>query len=145
MLKRKKILWAVLEGCTNRAWQIQTNQPISGKIAKMAHFNPCMKFENCLGQIILFKVPLALSKCLSKWIKVDKWDYFQNLLQDFFLSFLFYILVKFFFEYETIVRSSTWSFGLSDPDPSSVHTKLYWKVGKVILEIVAGPERFLDR
>ena len=25
-----------------------------------------------------------------------------------------------FFEYETIVRSSAWSFGHSDPDPSSV-------------------------
>ena len=33
--------------------------------------------------------------------------------------FLFYILI-YFFTYETIVRSSTWSFGRSDPDPSSV-------------------------
>jgi hypothetical protein len=30
------------------------------------------------------KVPLAPSKCLSMWIKVDKWDYFQNVSQDFF-------------------------------------------------------------
>ena len=33
--------------------------------------------------------------------------------------FLFYILI-YFFEYETIVRSSAWSFGHSDPNPSSV-------------------------
>ena len=26
----------------------------------------------------IHKVPLAPSKCLSKWIKVDKWDNFQN-------------------------------------------------------------------
>ena len=30
----------------------------------------------------------------------------------------------YFFEYETIVRSSAWSFGHSDPDPSSVNTFL---------------------
>jgi hypothetical protein len=34
---------------------------------------------------------------------------------------LFYILILgFFFKYETIFRSSTSSFGHSDPDPSSV-------------------------
>ena len=38
----------VLEGWTNRAWPIQ---PISGKIAKMALFNLCMKFEKKLGQM----------------------------------------------------------------------------------------------
>ena len=36
----------------------------------------------------------------------------------FFLSLLYFDL--FFFKYETIVRSSAWSFGHSDPDPSSV-------------------------
>ena len=36
------------------------------------------------------KVPLAPSKCLSKWIKLDKLDHFQNGSQDFFLSFLFW-------------------------------------------------------
>ena len=40
---------------------------------------------------------------------------------------LFYILVLiYFFKYETIVRSSAWCSGHSDPDPSSVecHQKL---------------------
>ena len=50
-------------------------------------------------------------------IQVDKWDYFKNRPQDF---FLFYIYLFFFLKYETIVRSSAWSFGHSDPDPSSV-------------------------
>ena len=60
---------------------------------------------------------MAPSKCLSKWIKGDKWDYFKNSPQDLF-SLLIFI---YFFEYETIVRSSAWSFGHSDPDPSSVN------------------------
>jgi hypothetical protein len=48
---------------------------------------------------------------------MDKWDYFQNRAQD--LFFLFYILILiYFFEYETIVRSSAWSFGHSDPNPN---------------------------
>ena len=75
----------------------------------------------------IHKVPLAPSKCLSKWIKVDKWDYFQNGPQDFFslFSFLFSLLILiFFFKYETTIRSSAWSFGHSDPDPSSVNYKM---------------------
>ena len=53
-------------------------------------------------------------------IQVDKWDYiFQKPPTGSF--FLFYILIFiYFFKYETIVRSSAWSFGHSDPDPSSV-------------------------
>ena len=47
---------------------------------------------------------------------MDKWDYFQYASKDFF-SLLIFI---YFFKYETIVRSSAWSFGHSDPDPSSV-------------------------
>ena len=58
------------------------------------------------------EVPLAPSKCLSKWIKVDKWDYFQNHPQDF---FLLYFNFHVFFTYETIVRSSSWSFEHSGP------------------------------
>ena len=43
----------------------------------------------------------------------------QNGSQDFF--FLFYILILIdIFKYETIVRSSAWSFCHSDPDPSNV-------------------------
>ena len=34
----------------------------------------------------------------------------------------FNIEIFIFFKYETIVRSITWSFGHSDPDPSSVHS-----------------------
>ena len=68
--------------------------------------------------IFIHKVPLAPSKCLSKWIKMDKWDYFQNGSRDF---FLFYILIFIhFLKYETIVRSSAWAFCHSDPYPSSV-------------------------
>ena len=37
----------------------------------------------------IHKVPLAPSKCLSKWTKVDKWDYLQNGPKDFFFSFCF--------------------------------------------------------
>ena len=38
--------------------------------------------------------------------------------------FLFYILIFIcLFIYETIVRSSAWSFGHSDPDPSGVWTE----------------------
>ena len=70
------------------------------KIAKMALFNPCMKF------LIFFrpnafiwsakKVPFrefiqnmsqALSMCSSKWINVDKWDYLKNPLRKFKNSF----------------------------------------------------------
>ena len=36
------------------------NQPISGKIANMALFNPCMEFKNFLGQMTSFEV---LRKC----------------------------------------------------------------------------------
>jgi hypothetical protein len=32
------------------------NQPISEKLPKRALFNPCMKFENSLGQMTLFEV-----------------------------------------------------------------------------------------
>ena len=39
-MKEKKILWMVLKGMANLA-----NQAISGKIAKMALFNPCMKLK----------------------------------------------------------------------------------------------------
>jgi hypothetical protein len=48
---------------------------------------------------------------------VDKWDYFQNGSQDFFFLFFSFNFHLFFFKYETIVRSSAWSFGHSDPDP----------------------------
>jgi hypothetical protein len=67
----------------------------------------------------IHKVPLAPSKCLSKWIKVDKWDYFQNRQQVFIFS-LFSFNFYLFFEYETFVRSSALSLSHSDPDPSSV-------------------------
>ena len=98
-----------LEGCTNREWPIQ---PISRFLVKLPkwHSNPCMKFDFFLDQMTSFevfnslmnfihKVPLTQSKCLSKWIKVDKWDYFQNRPQDFFFSyyifqFLFLFLNK---------------------------------------------------
>ena len=42
------------------------------------------------------KVPLAPSKCLSKWIKVDKWDYIKKGSQIFFFSFIFQFSFIFF-------------------------------------------------
>ena len=46
------------------------------------------------NSILLFRFALAimckaLSKCLSKWIKVDKWDYYKNHPQDLFFSLLY--------------------------------------------------------
>ena len=59
------------------------------KIAKLALFNPCMKLVNFIP-----KVHMAPPKCLSKWMKVDNCDYFQNGSQIF---FLFSILISFIF------------------------------------------------
>ena len=53
----------------------------------MARFNPWTKFEILGGQITSFEILLnesiqnmyqAPSKCLNKWIKVDKLDYLKN-------------------------------------------------------------------
>ena len=72
----------------------------------MALFSPAWNLEIVLGQMPLFevlrkchlsrdfiqKMSQALSKCLSKWIKVDKWDYLKNtsdeLKKSFCLGFL---------------------------------------------------------
>ena len=67
---------------------------------------------------------MAPFKWLSRWIKVDKWDYFYFLSQIFF-SISYFTLIQFFFKYETIVRRSASSFGHSDPDPSSA---LLWRI-----------------
>ena len=40
---------------------LKGKQPISGKIAKVALLNPCMKFEIILGQIASFELPLAMA------------------------------------------------------------------------------------
>ena len=47
-------LWAEMEGCTNKAKPV--NSPVSGKIAKMALFNPCMEFKFFGGQMTSFEV-----------------------------------------------------------------------------------------
>ena len=65
------------------------------------------------------KVPQVLSKCLSKLIN----EIFSNTAHRICFS-LFYILFI-FFKYETIVRSSTWSFGHSDPNASSVRKDVF--------------------
>ena len=63
---------------------------------------------------------------------MDKWDYFKHRPQDFF--FLFYTLISiYFFEYETIVRNSAWSFGHSDPNSSSV-SRAIEKMIEVLIE-----------
>ena len=66
----------------------------------MALFYPCMKIKNFLDQMyssevlnntLLYffqKVLLAPSKCLFRWIKVDKLDYLKNRPCDFKNSFL---------------------------------------------------------
>ena len=55
----------------------------------------------------------------------------QNRPQD--LFFLYYIFI-YSFKYETIVRGSAWSFGHSDPDPSSVlqYLHTYYTLTKLI-------------
>jgi hypothetical protein len=75
------------------------------KIAKMALFNPCMKLEIFFWPNVYIwsakklsfrnfiqNISQAPSKCLSKWIKVDKWDYLKNpsheLKNSFCLGFL---------------------------------------------------------
>ena len=44
--------------------------------------------------IFIHKLPLAPSKWLSRWIKVDKWDYFHFLSQDF-VSISYFDLIFF--------------------------------------------------
>jgi hypothetical protein len=61
------------------------------------------------------------------WIKLEKWDYFQNGSQDFFSLFYILILIP-FLKYETIVRSCALSFGHLDPDPSSVVCTAFWQI-----------------
>ena len=86
-----------------------------------SHRNPTIgliQYSRTVLSKLYYQSGGALSKCLSNWIKVIKWDYFQNDSQDF---FFFYILIFIYFsKYETIVKSSAWSFGHADPDPSSV-------------------------
>ena len=67
----------------------------------MALFNPCMKFEFFLAKAFIWSamkasfsefiqnLSQAQSKSLSKWIKVDKWDYLQNPLRELKKIFLF--------------------------------------------------------
>ena len=115
-----------LQGMANPA-----NQPISGKIAKMALFNPCMKFEIFGGQMTSFEVfsnstyITLFKKCL--WNRPSAYPSGYRWMNGIIsktahrIFFLFDILIFiYFFKYETIVRSSARSFGHSDPDPSSV-------------------------
>ena len=51
---------------------------------------------------------------------MDKLDFFKNRPQEFFYILF---LILFIFKYETIVSSSTFSFGHLDPDPSKKITK----------------------
>ena len=51
----------------------------------------------------IHKTPLAPSKWLSLWIKVDKWNYFHLRLKDFFFLVSVFIFIQ-FFEYENIVK-----------------------------------------
>ena len=48
-------------------------------------------------------MPLAPSRWLSLWIKVDKWNYFHLRLKDFFFLVSVFIFIQ-FFEYENIVK-----------------------------------------
>ena len=53
----------------------------------------------------------------------------QKSSQDFF-SLLY---IYFFFKYETIVRTSAWSFGHSDPDPSTVNGNAHTQEAVIFL------------
>ena len=86
----------------------------------MAVFNPCMKFEIFFGQMPSFEVlwmchyvilskSQAPSKCLFKWIKVDKYYYLKNRPHNF---------------------KNTFYFGHSDWEPSSV---MYYYVYFIII------------
>ena len=46
----------VFGGLHNQGMANAANQPISGKIAKMTLFNPCLEFEIFLGQTTSFEV-----------------------------------------------------------------------------------------
>ena len=63
----------------------------------------------------------------------------QNRPQDLFFSFFYFDL--YFFKYETIVRSSAWSFSYSDSDPSTVrHEKGRWMFSYVDVYLVSRPK-----
>ena len=117
---------AVLEGCTKRAWPIQPFSPLLKNCKYGTFYHGCMEVELFWGQMSLFEVfknsryQNLLIKSLSKWIKVDMMSgsFQKPLIGSLFFSFN----LNLFFEYETIVRSSTYSFGHSDPGPSSVNT-----------------------
>ena len=85
--------WAVLEGCTNRAWPIQPISHFLVKLPKWHFLTHAWNLKFFGPNDFIHEVPLAPSKCLSKWIRVDKWDCFQNSPQDFFslLYFSFYL------------------------------------------------------
>ena len=66
------------------------------------------------------------SKCLLKWIKVDKWDYFRSSSQDFFslFCFLFSLLIFIYFcKFETFIRSSAWSLVIQIQIQAACYTK----------------------
>ena len=64
---------------------------------------------------------LAPSKCLFKWIKVDKQDYLK-IGSRFLKLFLFWDRICKFLTNLECIRSYTCSLGHSDPDPCSVIT-----------------------
>ena len=59
----------------------------------------------------------------------------QNRPQDFFFLFCTILIFIYFFKYETIVRSTAWSFGHSDPDPSSVLEHMAFLEKKIDLSL----------
>ena len=63
---------------------------------------------------------------LSGWIGQALLVQPSKTARGIFFSLLYFNFHFFFLKYETIVRSSTWSFGHSDPDPSSLITKLFF-------------------
>ena len=85
--------------------QNKKNSPPSETLPKMALFKPMHEIWNFLGPNYIFwnsgKVPLSESiqnvyqapfKCLNKWIKVDKLDYFKKWSQHFKNYFYFRFL-----------------------------------------------------
>ena len=70
-----------LDGRTNRA---QPSRPILKKMQKWHFLTPERNLPFC---DFIQNLSQALSKCLSKWIKVNKWDYFKSPSQELEFSF----------------------------------------------------------
>ena len=117
------------------------------KIAKMALFYPCMKFEFFWGQMILFKVVKnnlfikCLWLCPSAYLSGNKWINRIISKSACAISKILFILGSYkFLAYLECIRSYAWSLGYSEPDLSSVIQD--WKFVKVCGEQLISVLKF---